>query len=237
MKETDVDELMRKVLIDALVLDWSDALKTAPILETSNKFRHQMKVMLDDPFIWYRKKKSPVWKKVANTAASVIITILLGFGSLMLVSSTVRAAVIKWVIEWYETHIEYRYSGEAVQTELPQYQITELPKDYAEMDRLVYPEYISVTYCNANGDTLYLDYAYIQEGTVSSFETNNIDVFDIYVNECPGQLFLSQDPNQSNAITWIDVTKNIQFTLNGFFNESELLNMAVNISLIDATKY
>jgi len=236
MEENDVDELMRKVLIDALVLDWSDALKTAPILETSNKFRNQMTAMLADPFIWYRKKMSPGWKKVANTAASIIITILLGFGSLMLVSSNVRAAVIKWVMEWYETHIEYRYSGEAIQTELPQYQITELPKGYLEIDRLVYAEYISVTYCNTNGDTLYLDYAYIQEGTVSSFETNNIDVLDIYVNECPGQLFLSQDPNQSNAITWIDVAKNIQFTVNGFLDESELLNMAANISLIDYTK-
>lgn len=67
MKETDVDELMRKVLIDSLVLDWDDTLKTAPALETSNKFSHQMKVRL--------------------------------------VSSTVRAAVIKWVIENGMKHI------------------------------------------------------------------------------------------------------------------------------------
>lgn len=236
MEENHDDEWMRRVLMDAVKMDWADSLNNAPQFQPSKKFQLQMKAMLKDPFQWQRKKMIPFWKKATTRAAAILITITVGVGSVMIASPTVRASVIKWFIEWYETHVEYRYSGEPIQTELPQYYITNLPEGYVEMNRLVYPEYVSVTYGNVNQNTLYLDYAYLQEGTVSSFETGDMDIMDITVNGCPGQLFLSKDTNQTNAITWIDNQKNIQFTIDGFQDKSELLHMAENISLMDSTK-
>ena len=41
----------------------------------------------------------------------------------MAVSPTVRAAVVRWVTEWYETHVVYRFSGEQIADEMPQYGI------------------------------------------------------------------------------------------------------------------
>ena len=46
--------------------------------------------------------------------AVILLVFSLSLGSLMAVSPTVRAAVIRWVTEWYETHITYRYSGEQI---------------------------------------------------------------------------------------------------------------------------
>ena len=50
MTDENLDKLMRKVLIDALRMEWSDALNESPTMSTTKEFQHQMKVMLRDPF-------------------------------------------------------------------------------------------------------------------------------------------------------------------------------------------
>ena len=67
MTDENLDKLMRKVLIDALRMEWSDALNESPTMSTTKEFQHQMKVMLRDPFAWYHKKTRPLWKKVLQT--------------------------------------------------------------------------------------------------------------------------------------------------------------------------
>lgn len=85
----------------------------------------------------------------------------LSLGTLMAVSPSVRAAVMNWVTEWYETHILYRYSGEQISGELPRYEITALPGGYAETERIEIPSALYVTYENVEGRRLYFDYIYI----------------------------------------------------------------------------
>ena len=48
MTDENLDKLMRKVLIDALRMEWSDALNESPTMSTTKEFQHQMKVMLKD---------------------------------------------------------------------------------------------------------------------------------------------------------------------------------------------
>mgnify|MGYP000007782022 FL=1 len=63
MTDENLDKLMRKVLIDALRMEWSDALNESPTMSTTKEFQHQMKVMLRDPFAWYHKRLVPCGKK------------------------------------------------------------------------------------------------------------------------------------------------------------------------------
>ena len=66
MTDENLDKLMRKVLIDALRMEWSDALNESPTMSTTKEFQHQMKVMLRDPFAWYHKKTRPCGKSTSN---------------------------------------------------------------------------------------------------------------------------------------------------------------------------
>ena len=52
---------------------------------------------------------------------------------MMAVSPAVRAAIIDWVIEWYETHISYRFFGESNSDEMPSYNIVKLPSGYKKL--------------------------------------------------------------------------------------------------------
>ena len=229
MTDENLDKLMRKVLIDALRMEWSDALNESPTMSTTKEFQHQMKVMLRDPFAWYHKKTRPLWKKVLQTVATVVLVISLSFGTLMVTSPNARARVIQWVREWYETHIVYRYSGEVIPEEMPQYEISNLPEGYQEIDRFTFSSYVSVIYQNEEGLPLYLDYNFIQQGGAHDFVTTNMDVSDIIVNGHAGQLFIAQDSNQGSAITWVDENQNLQFTIDGFADRESLLNMAESV--------
>lgn len=73
----------------------------------------------------------------------------------MAVSPTVRAAVIRWVTEWYETHILYQYSGEPENNSIPQLELVNLPDGYVETDRIEMPDSISVVYQNADKTYLF----------------------------------------------------------------------------------
>lgn len=55
-------------------------------------------------------------------------------GELDGVSQTVRAAVVRRVVEWYETHITYRHSGEQIAGDMPWYEITDLLEGYGEIE-------------------------------------------------------------------------------------------------------
>ena len=76
---------------------------------------------------------------------------------------------------------------------------------------------------------IYLDYSFIQQGAASDFVTDNMEISEITVNRCPGQLFLSKTPEQTNAVTWIGMDKNLQFTVEGFLNETDILNVAESV--------
>lgn len=236
MTDEELDGFMRRVLLDAIQLEWSDFLENAPPVETSKHYRHQMRKMIANPLAWYHKITCPIWEKAFRAVAAILIICTVAFGTLMAANPTARAAVLQWAREWYETHIVYRYSGEASSSKMPQYGISALPNDYVEIDRSELPGYMSVTYQNPDGRNLYLDYSLIQQGSATDFVTEDMVVSDITVNGLPGQLFLSQTSEQTNAVTWIDSNQNIQFTVDGFADEAVLLHMAESVSLVKSTK-
>ena len=105
MTDDQLDQLLCKAMIQTLDEEWSPVLADAPQLEPSLKYQVEMKKMLDDHVGWYRKKTRPIWRKAMRTVASVAVASAILFGTVMAASPTVRAAVLQWVTEWYETHV------------------------------------------------------------------------------------------------------------------------------------
>ena len=108
MTDQELDTLIQRVLLDSLKLDWEGKAKPQPPFEASSRYRREVRRMLADPLAWSKKRAKPMWKRAAQQAAVVLLILSVGFGSLLAVSPTVRAALLQWVTEWYETHITYR---------------------------------------------------------------------------------------------------------------------------------
>ena len=238
MTDRELDRMMQHVLLDAIKRDCEKETDDVLAFKPTHHYQRQMAKMLKDPLKWERRRARPLWKNVAQKAAVILLVFSLSLGSLMAVSPTVRAAVVRWVTEWYETHIVYRYSGEQITGEMPQYEITDLPEGYAEDERVNWPSYVSVVYQNKDtGKTIYLDCTYMQQGSASDYVTDGVEVVPVTVNGLSGQLFLTDDwENKWNTITWIDAERNLQFEIDANVNRDVILHMAESVSLVKTEK-
>ena len=120
MTDQELDQLMQRVLLDAIKSDCRNMSCEIPNFMPSHRYQHQMAIMIANPLKWARKRARPLWKKVLQRVAVILIVFSLSLGSLMIISPSVRAAVVNWVTEWYETHITYRYSGSPISGEMHQ---------------------------------------------------------------------------------------------------------------------
>lgn len=227
-----LDKMMRKVLSDAIALDCEQADGQELSFEPSTLHQKQMRAMLKDPLNWAKRRKRPMWKQVMRRVAAVFLAILIGFGGVMAFSSTARAAVFQWLVEWYETHIVYRYMGDAAPGELPHYEITELPDGYRETARTTGPVWVYVTYESADGSQIYFDYNDIQQGGLTAIVPDGDMVVEVTVNGLDGQLFIPQNQAERKIITWIAPDRNIQFMITTFIDEAEMVAMAESIEAI-----
>lgn len=234
MTDLELDGMLRRILLDVLRNEEADREEADCVFIPSKNHLRQMKMMLRDPLKWMRNRSKPLWKAIVQKVAVALLIASLGLGSVMVVSPTARAAVIRWILELYETHITYRFFGEDISGQMPQYGIADLPEGYVETDRTVHSATVSVLYEDGIGGIVCLDYAYMQQGTVVVLTPKNgDDVLPITIGRFAGQALLPLKPTSSKTITWINTTENIQFMVNGFGELEDILRLAESVSLID----
>lgn len=235
MTDRELDRMMQHVLLDAIKRDREKETDDVPAFKSTHHYQRQIAAMLSDPLKWAQKRARPLWKNVAQKIAVILLVFSLSLGSLMAVSPTVRAAVVRWVTEWYETHVVYRFSGEQIADEMPQYGVTDLPEGYAETERVEWPSYVSIIYQNVNDENaswIYLQYIYMQQGASSNFGIENADIIPVTVNGLEGQLYLTRDTEGADStITWIVPDENMLFAVSAALNANDILHIAESVSL------
>ena len=77
------------------------------------------------------------------------------------------------------------------------------------------------------------EYMRVEEGSAIIIDAENMEVTEIGVNGCPGHLYISVDPEQSNCITWYDNGAKMQFIIDGFLEGNELQKMAASVLQVD----
>lgn len=236
MTDRELDRMMQHVLLDAIKRDCEKETDDVPAFKPTLRYQRQMAAMLSDPLKWAQKRARPLWKNVAQKIAVILLVFSLSLGSLMAVSPTVRAAVVRWVTEWYETHVVYRHLGVPVTGEIPQYTITDLPDGYVEdsEQNISEDDFACKVYYNAESDrSIYFDYAYMQQGTAWTYVTEDAENIAVTVNGLEGEMFLTDDwENTRNTITWFDPQTNIQFSLNANVSQDDILHIAESVSLL-----
>lgn len=241
MTDRELDALMQRVLVDSIKLDWGEMPEPEPPFVPSARYRRQIRFMLANPLAWERRKTAPVWKKIARHAAVVLLIISIGFSSLLAVSPSVRAAFFQWIAEWYETHVTYQYTDQEAVMIMPQYEITELPEGYAEIEseRVEWPGQVDIIYRQEEtGKMICLNYVQMRQGAASDFELkDNSEVIPIKVEEMDG-LFLegADSEDEWNTVTWVDSNQGLQFLIVAQLEKAEILNIAESVFLVESTK-
>lgn len=230
MTDLELDQAIRRILIDTQKADEEQVVCEDISFNPSVRYQHSMRAMYKEPKKWLRNRERPVWKSMLRRVAMILLAVSIGFGGLMVGVPTVRAAVIQWIMEWYETHIVYRYSGDDVSSESNEYEITALPDGFSEVERINLSNIVWVSYADGEGNVISFDYVYMHQGAASSFETGDTLTIETSVNGMPGYFFESTEAGKFNTFTWVDEQAGIQFTISGSFNLDILLSMATSVS-------
>ncbi len=227
MTEADLDRMMRMVLFDVIALNEKDADDPETAFHPSHHHSRQMQRMLKNPLHWARNRSRGSLLKAARWVAVILLFVTLSFSLVMLFSAPVRAAFERWIVEWYQTHIVYRYSGSA--ESLPQYELTGLPYGFTEIERMEEPTFTSVVYGNETDERICFDYEVVTQGGAIIFASNEDVVVEVMIGKNQGMLFLPQEPDSLKTLTWIAEKDSIQFTIVADMNESDLIELAKSV--------
>jgi len=111
MNDSAFDNLLCDALQHANLADYQTVLADQAPIHWSSAYRRQRAKMLENPWKWYQRQTKPVYKKILYRVACLTLCMLLSLGTVMMISPTARAAIVRWVREWYTDHIEYLFTG------------------------------------------------------------------------------------------------------------------------------
>lgn len=237
MTNMEDNRIIQNILLDAAAEEYASELASTEEVETSPRFQRQIKKMLANPNAWAKQRRRPLWEQCLRRVAMLLLVCSITLGAMMTISQTVRATVIKWVMEWYDTQIIYRFFGESTSDEMPSYDITKLPTGYKKTEEtreLV--DTMIVIYENEDDDTIYFEYSRMRDGMVLGISTENMEIYEINIHKFPGHFYKSTNPTESNTLIWLDEQKEIQFIIDSYCDKDELLEMARSVSLYNMTK-
>lgn len=228
MTDAEMDRLMHKVLIDVIALDMENADSPEVSFQPSRRYSEQIRLMLKNPLRWAKNRKRRPWQMAGRLVAVILLFISLSFGLVMLFSAPARAAFERWIVEWWQTHIVYRYYGESEGT-LPRYEFAGLPEGFTELRRTEMYNLTNAIYGDGNGKLISFTYAVMTQGGATEIVPNGDDVYNVVVGKNQGILFIPQDPESMKTLIWNNEKDGIHFTLVADLPESDLIDLAESL--------
>lgn len=228
MTDMEMDRLMRRVLTEAIVLDVGNIRDADIEFRSSRRHNEQMRRMLKNPLCWAKKRDRTPLQNVGRWVAVILIFTSLSFGLVMLFSAPARAAVERWIVEWWQTYIIYRYYGDS-EGALPRYEFTVLPEGFTELQRTEAYDLTSVIYGNGNGELISFTYTVMTQGGATEIVPNGDDVYKVMVSKNQGTLFIPKDSESMKTLIWIDEKDGIHYTLVADLSESDMIELAESL--------
>ncbi len=187
----------------------------------SPQFERKMKKLVrrtDHPIIYWMQK----------AVACILLTILIGGGSVLALSTEARAAFVGWIRELYETWFVYKYEGE--DQELPQntvFQITWLPEGFVEVTHFASEDQIRTFYQDGNSNSITFIYTRSMESANLYIEEGEVEAQTVQIGHLYADLYLDLRSGGANALVWYD--RGALFSLYGNCSGDDLIKIAENI--------
>lgn len=182
-----------------------------------------------------RRANHPIRYRIIRAAACLLLAALLSGCTILAFVPEARAAFTRWVTEWYESHVVYRFAGGSIPEDLPRYGITELPEGFVETSRVQEGTLILCTYSGPDGGILYFDYMLMSDDIIEAVATNGIVPEPVIINGLAGDFYLSATASETNELIWFDQKADTSFALSSYFDKTVMLRIAQSVSLESST--
>lgn len=175
-----------------------------------------------------RRTDHPVRYWVQKAVACILLTILIGGGSVLAFSTEARAAFVGWIREVYETWFVYKYEGE--DQKFPQdteFQITWLPEGFVETSHSASEDQICTFFQDEKSNSIMFLYTRSMESATLYIEENGVEAQTVRIGHLYADLYLDQQSGGANALVWSD--RGVLFSLYGNCSGDDLIKIAENV--------
>ena len=238
MTYRELDSLLCRALLDAGAEDW--AKETEQPEAQSRRQRRRMRALMADPRGYARRASRSPGRRVLRAAACLALVCAVALGGVLTLSPAVRAEVAQWVRTWTGRMVSYHFGGTLAQEELPWYEIGDPLEGYVKREREWNGDqtHTSVYYYNRAGERIWFSYDRMRENFALGMRIEGVEmeIQQVTVNGCPGDLYLIKDGSKSNVVIWMDQDAGIVFLIDAWASKEELLHMAESVDLVQTPK-
>lgn len=197
----------------------------------SDRFEENMKSVI-------KKNNHPQLKRVLRMAASFALVILIAGGSVMAISPTARAAVLGWLFGRESDAYVYRSTGTDTNEEtLTTYDFAEVPEGYTLHQNFLMPNSGLVIYREEETARLLKVFFAPNDGSGALYLIpEDATLIPIQLGDISADFYLSNIEDESSTIVWTDPENDYLVTVDGFFSQEELMDMALNLVKKDIPK-
>ena len=183
------------------------------------------------------KNTKTIWlRKIGKYVAAACLTVIVGFGILMAVSTEARAAVWGWVREFAGgVHYKYFFEGDTVETTeeeigLLKYYPGWLPEGTEYVTTI--EEFGGEIHIYTNENDALIRFSYTTD-TKSATYIDGVEYAQksITVNGCEGTIYLAPSEEQTNSIIWTDNSVPVMFIFAADCSEEDLIKVAENVKI------
>lgn len=178
-----------------------------------------------------RHKRAPA-RRAMRRVACLVLVCLLGSGVFLTTNAQAREAFFGWIREQVEGAQRYFHTGKAtLPEEIVHYQIT-VPEEYTLVSGLTSDTFVNQGYESPSGGYISFSYQYETENS-----SGNLYVMDteaqrtqVEIHGSPADLYLSDDPESSNTIIWMDQKTGALIEVTAFLGADDLLSLAETVT-------
>lgn len=218
-----INDAMLKQAAEELAIAINESLPDPKecVYQFSPKFEKKLKRLT-------RRANHPILYRSLRMVASVLLVFMIGFGSILTVSTEAREIVFGWMRVRYQSMYEYFFEGEIENPENVTYYPQWLPEDckfetsYSTLGGEVYIYFtprdslVQFSYISKSNEKLYMDGVDAEQK-------------DVMINGGPGKLYISHNEGQTSSLIWMNKSRTVLFSISGDYDEDVLIKMAENI--------
>lgn len=177
------------------------------------------------------KTKHPVAYSILPKVACILLALITVFGGTVAASPEFRQAVEGWIKENFGRFAHYYNGSETTPTtnEPLHYELSWVPDGYTYLDFIAGETDAHMIYVSETGQLMYLSYYY--PGSSGPFLEVSKDTHKIIsLGDYTADVYLTQEPNRSSCIVWIDPKTDILFVISTTTDEAGLIKLAQHVT-------
>lgn len=179
-----------------------------------------------------RRAAHPVRHRVLRYAAAIVLAAVTAFGSLYLLSPTVRAVVNSWIKTTYGSYIQYYSENTTPPEQQYDYFLPEEFDGYILVDGTEDIFGRTFIYAHSDGRILLFDYMRSSNSSGLFLDAENCVHSTVSIGAYTGDLYLSKDPTQTSVIVWVDESTGTMLSISAVADREQLIHVAQKVEKI-----